>query len=122
MRPGKEARDDGELYEFRVDGQLTDQAREAFCDMRIEELPAGARLYGEVIDEAHLLAIMAQCRRLGLVVVSAIRIAAQVLAAGAPDVGEARAPAADRFSGTSVGRDDLWEGGGGETSVGPPLR
>jgi hypothetical protein len=24
------------LYEFRVDGPFTDQAREAFCDMRIE--------------------------------------------------------------------------------------
>jgi hypothetical protein len=64
------------LYEFRVDGRLTDQAREAFCDMRIEELPAGARLYGEVIDEAHLMGIMAQCRTLGLVVVSANRVSA----------------------------------------------
>jgi hypothetical protein len=63
-------------YEFRVDGRLTDQAREAFCDMRIEELPDGASLYGEVIDESHLLGIMAQCRTLGLVVVSAHRIAA----------------------------------------------
>ena len=59
------------LYEFRVDGQLTDQAREAFCDMRIEEMPAGATLYGDVIDESHLLGIMAQCRMLGLVVISA---------------------------------------------------
>ena len=64
------------LYEFRVDGRLTDQAREAFCDMRIEELPAGARLYGEIIDEAHLLGIMAQCRTLGLIVVSANPVAA----------------------------------------------
>jgi hypothetical protein len=63
------------LYEFRVDGQLTDQAREAFCDMRIEEIPAGATLYGQVIDESHLLGIMAQCRTLGLVVVSARRVA-----------------------------------------------
>jgi hypothetical protein len=68
------------LYEFRVDGRLTDQAREAFCDMRIEEFPASARLYGEVIDEAHLMGIMAQCRTLGLVVVSANRVSA----AGAP--------------------------------------
>jgi hypothetical protein len=64
------------LYEFRVDGRLTDEAREAFCDMRIEESPAGARLYGEVIDQAHLLGIMAQCRTLGLVVVSANQVAA----------------------------------------------
>jgi hypothetical protein len=63
-------------YEFRVDGELTDQAREAFCDMRIEELPAGARFYGEIIDEAHLMGIMAQCRTLGLVVVSANRVSA----------------------------------------------
>ena len=68
------------LYEFRVDGRLTDQAREAFCDMRIEELPAGGRLYGEVIDDAHLLGIMAQCRTLGLVVVSANRVCAGVIA------------------------------------------
>jgi len=61
-------------YEFRVDGRLTDQAREAFCDMRIEEIPSGATLYGDVIDESHLLGIMAQCRTLGLVVVSAHRV------------------------------------------------
>jgi len=61
-------------YEFRVDGRLTDLAREAFCDMRIEEMPAGATLYGDVIDESHLLGIMAQCRTLGLVVVSAHRV------------------------------------------------
>ena len=64
------------LYEIRLDGRLTDQAREAFCDMRIEEGVAGARLYGEVIDEAHLLGIMAQCRTLGLVIVSANRASA----------------------------------------------
>jgi hypothetical protein len=62
-------------YEFRVDGQLSDQSREALCDMHIEEDPAGATLYCEVIDESHLLGIMAQFRTLGLVVVSAHRIA-----------------------------------------------
>jgi hypothetical protein len=58
-------------YEFRVDGLFTDQAREAFCDMRIDEVPAGTTMSGEVIDESHLLGLMAQCRTLGLVVVSA---------------------------------------------------
>jgi hypothetical protein len=58
-------------YEFRVNGPLSDKAREAFCDMRIEELPAGARLYGEVTDESHLLGIIAQLTALDLVVVSA---------------------------------------------------
>ncbi|WP_209305150.1 hypothetical protein [Blastococcus sp. CT_GayMR20] len=61
-------------YEFRMDGRLTEQAREAFCDMRIEEEPAGVTLYGDVIDESHLLGILAQCRMLGLVVVSAHRV------------------------------------------------
>jgi hypothetical protein len=63
-----------QAYEFRVDGRLTDQAREAFCDMRIEEAPAGATLYGDVIDESHLLGILAQCRLLGLTLVSAHRV------------------------------------------------
>ena len=62
------------VYEFRVDGRLTEQAREAFCDMRIEELPTGAVFSGDVIDESHLLGILAQCRTLGLVVVSAHRV------------------------------------------------
>ena len=62
-------------YEFRVDGRFTDQAREAFCDMRVEELSDGVILYGDVIDESHLLGILAQCRMLGLVVVSAHRVA-----------------------------------------------
>jgi len=62
------------MYEFRVEGQLTEHAREAFCDMDIEESSDGAALVGTVIDEAHLLGIMAQCRILGLIVVSAHRI------------------------------------------------
>jgi hypothetical protein len=61
-------------YEIRVDGQLTDRAREAFCDMRIEEAPAGASLFGDVIDQSHLLGIVAQCRTLGLTLVSAHRV------------------------------------------------
>jgi hypothetical protein len=62
-----------EVYEFRLDGRLNEQAREAFCDMRIEEVSSGATLYGDVIDESHLLGILAQCRMLGLIVISARR-------------------------------------------------
>jgi hypothetical protein len=62
------------LYEFRVDGRVTEHAREAFCDMQIEDIPPGATLSGVVIDESHLLGIMAQCRALGLRIVSAHRI------------------------------------------------
>jgi hypothetical protein len=67
------------LYEFRVDGQLSDQAREAFCDMRIEEASAGATLYCDVIDESHLLGIMAQFLALDLSIVSAHRISSGVV-------------------------------------------
>jgi hypothetical protein len=63
-------------YEFRVDGRLSEQVREAFCDMRLEELPSGARLYGEVTDESHLMGILAQLVALDLVVVSARRVPA----------------------------------------------
>ena len=61
-------------YEVRVDGRLTACAREAFCDMRIAEHPTGASLCGEVVVESHLLGVLAQCRTLGLVVVSARRV------------------------------------------------
>jgi hypothetical protein len=63
-------------YEFQVDGWLSEQAREAFCDMSIEELPDGALLFGDVTDESHLLGIIAQFRSLGLIVVSAHRVVA----------------------------------------------
>jgi hypothetical protein len=63
-------------YEVRVDGRLTTHAREAFCDMRVDEHASGATLCGDVVDESHLLGILAQCRTLGLVVVSARRVAA----------------------------------------------
>ncbi|CCH88248.1 conserved protein of unknown function [Modestobacter italicus] len=74
-------------YEFRVEGQLTDQAREAFCDMDIEESADGAALVGDVIDEAHLLGVMAQCRTLGLTVVSAHQVAGGSRHAGHPRAG-----------------------------------
>ena len=43
---------DTQVYEFRVDGQISEQAREALCDMRIEEHPGGATLFCAVIDES----------------------------------------------------------------------
>jgi hypothetical protein len=63
-------------YEFEVDGRISDEAREAFCDMTIEERPAGAHLYGEVTDESHLLGIIAQFRSVGLIVVFAHEVVA----------------------------------------------
>jgi len=58
-------------YEIRVEGPLSDRAREAFCDMRIEEVAAGACMRGMVIDDAHLLGIMAQVEALDLTVLYA---------------------------------------------------
>ena len=40
-----------EAYELRIDGRLTDKAREACGDIRIERIPAGTTLDGKVIGE-----------------------------------------------------------------------
>jgi len=110
------------LYEFRLDGQLTDQAREAFCDMHIEEITAGATLYGEVIDESHLLGIMAQCRTLGLVVVSAQR-----MPSGVPPDPEVRGGAHTVPPTGGAGRREVvvtrdQSAGGSAAAVDPPGR
>lgn len=59
------------MYEFRVDGHLPEQEREAFADLSVEEVPAGLVLRGEVIDESHLHGIIARFRMHGLIIVSA---------------------------------------------------
>jgi hypothetical protein len=57
-------------YEFRVDGRLTEEARNAFVDMRITEAPLETIIDGEVLDEAHLHGIIVQLQTLGITVVS----------------------------------------------------
>jgi hypothetical protein len=57
-------------YEFRVDGTLSDDARNAFVDMRITEVPQQTVLDGEVLDESHLQGIIAQLQALCITVVS----------------------------------------------------
>jgi hypothetical protein len=59
------------IYEFRVDGRLPAQDLDEFADMRVEEVPPGLILRGEVIDESHLHAILIRFRALGLQIVSA---------------------------------------------------
>jgi hypothetical protein len=61
----------GRHYEFHVDGSLSAHAREAFCDMDVEEVRPGAVLRGAVVDDAHLHGILDQLRALGFTVVSA---------------------------------------------------
>ena len=43
------------FYEFRVDGSLPAQAREAFCDMEVREIRPGAVLRGAVIEQVAAL-------------------------------------------------------------------
>ncbi|GLZ47558.1 hypothetical protein Acsp06_37430 [Actinomycetospora sp. NBRC 106375] len=65
------------FYEFRVDGRLPVQARDAFCDMDVDADPdvgqtrPGAVLRGTVVDDAHLHGILEQLHLLGLRVVAA---------------------------------------------------
>jgi hypothetical protein len=58
-------------YEFRVEGRLTDEARTAFGDMRITEVPPETVIDGEVLDESHLHGIIVQLQALGITVVAA---------------------------------------------------
>lgn len=57
-------------YEFCVDGVLTDEARNAFADMRIELVPLQTLIAGEVLDDAHLHGIIAELKTLGFTLVS----------------------------------------------------
>lgn len=57
-------------YEFRVDGTLSEDARTAFLDMRITQVPQQTVLDGEVLDDSHLQGIIAQLQTLGITVVS----------------------------------------------------
>lgn len=61
-------------YEFRVDGRLSDEARTAFVDMRITEVPPQTVIDGEVMDESHLHGIIAQLQALGITVVSVLPV------------------------------------------------
>lgn len=54
------------MYEFRVDGRISEPALDEFGDLQVEEVPPGLILRGEVIDESHLHAIMVLFRTHGL--------------------------------------------------------
>ncbi len=57
-------------YEFRVAGRLSDNTRAAFSDMKVIDVPAETLIYGDVVDESHLLGVLALIQNLGLRVVS----------------------------------------------------
>ena len=66
----------GQRYEFRVQGRLSERARDAFADMQVVEVPAETVISGPVDDEAGLHAALALIQSLGLHVVSVQRVAA----------------------------------------------
>jgi hypothetical protein len=55
-------------YEFRVDGRLPDEARDALVGMRITEAPLQTVIDGDVLDESHLHGIIIQLQTLGVTV------------------------------------------------------
>jgi hypothetical protein len=57
-------------YEFRVAGRLSDNTRAAFSDMKVIDVPAETLIYGDVVDESHLLGVLALIQNLGLRVVA----------------------------------------------------
>jgi len=57
-------------YEFRVSGQMSDRARDAFGDMTVQPVPPESIIYADVVDEAHLRELLALCGALGLELVS----------------------------------------------------
>jgi hypothetical protein len=57
-------------YEFRVDGRLPDEARDALVGMRIKEAPVQTVIDGDVLDESQLHGIIIQLQTLGITVVS----------------------------------------------------
>lgn len=59
-----------QMYEIKVDGRLSEPAREAFCDMLIREVASGTVISGPVLDESHLHGILAELRVLGLRIAS----------------------------------------------------
>jgi hypothetical protein len=60
----------GVRYEFRVSGPMSDRAREAFSDMKVQPVPPESIIYADVADEAHLRDLLALCGALGLELVS----------------------------------------------------
>jgi hypothetical protein len=59
-------------YEFRVDGELSDEARAALSGMRITVLPPQTVIDGEVLDDSHLHGLIAQLDALGLTLISVL--------------------------------------------------
>ena len=80
----------GVRYEFRVSGQLSDRARDAFSDMIVQPVPAESIIYAHVVDEAHLRELLGLCSALGLELVSLQQLPAaggSVTHAGVDDPG-----------------------------------
>lgn len=62
------------LYQFDLDGDAREQAREAFPDLQIEELPPGLVARGRIMDESHLHGVLAELQTMGFTIVSVRRL------------------------------------------------
>jgi hypothetical protein len=61
-------------YEVRVNGQMSERARGAFCGMGVTVVPPQTIVFGELAGPAALGELLAQCSAMGLEVVSLRRL------------------------------------------------
>jgi hypothetical protein len=75
-------------YEVRVSGRLSERVRSAFIAMDFRPVPPQTIMFGGLIEQSDLYALLAQCSAMGLEVVSLERL---------PDPSDApaRSPAGD---------------------------
>ena len=62
-------------YEVRVEGRLSDRARDAFVGMDVDAVPAETVISGTVNDDDELHRLLAQIQSLGLHVVAVEQVA-----------------------------------------------
>ncbi len=71
-------------YEFRVCGPIPEKAAEVFPELEVATLGEQTIFYGAVVDEAHLLGLLARFRMLGLLVTEMRQVPSSLSADGGP--------------------------------------
>jgi hypothetical protein len=57
-------------FEFRVQGPVTEDTRNALCGLAVVDAPPETIIFGEVVDESHLHGVLALIRSLDLHLIS----------------------------------------------------
>jgi hypothetical protein len=57
-------------FEIRVNGPLSEEARDALYGLTVVDAPPEAIIFGEVVDESHLHGVLALVRSLNLHLIS----------------------------------------------------